>query len=527
MQWNNYRYKIVNNEIILTKYEGEETDVCIPETIDGCPVAEIGEDAFAEYGAAIERIEVPKTVRKIGDGAFKMCMSLAELILQEGLEQIGEDVFLLTPLTRISLPSTVSFIGKIWELGEIEWCVDANSPYFFSDGYALYRKSARQYQDTRLPDAPDQEGRAEAECELSVIFLKDSRREYHIAEGTTSIGRGAFAGQNALKSVWFPASLRIVGEDAFESCQNLEHVFFNEGLEEIHADAFGHCVNLRRVCLPASLRVMKEHALTNTFGWSDAVNGISEVTVAEGNPYFWADKRALYEKRKDGTVWLVKYFGKERKFVVPSEVFGIDQSAFRRAGLKQIEISESVKFVGTDAFRECKNMETLILPTGRGRETSDLCGDPGCSEGDAVRVTSMSLYVPRTPVYRKDEVMRLLEGEGFDLAGYDRLFETYLELSEQCGMACCRLKYPVLLRPETENAYREFFQKNLEELLVGICEREDMERLADLAELEIFDAENIDDCVDIVNQSGRTKLLSYLMEYKQEQFGATAFDFSL
>ena len=128
--------------MILTQYEGEEEAICIPKQIDGMPVTEIGTEAFSEYGAALSRIEVPGTVKKIGDGAFKMCMSLTELVLHEGLEEIGEDVFLFTPLTALFLPVSVRSIGKIWELGEIEWEVDPDSPHFFSDGYGLYHRCA-------------------------------------------------------------------------------------------------------------------------------------------------------------------------------------------------------------------------------------------------------------------------------------------------------------------------------------------------------------------------------------------------
>ena len=484
MRWNNYRYKIEKNEVILTQYEGEEDAICIPKQIDGMPVTEIGTEAFSEYGAALSRIEVPGTVKKIGDGAFKMCMSLTELVLHEGLEEIGEDVFLFTPLTALFLPVSVRSIGKIWELGEIEWEVDPDSPHFFSDGYGLYHRCADR-------------------CELVVALLKREAVSYQVLPGTTGIGRGAFAGHEELEEIHFPDSLRYVGEDAFESCQNLREVGLNEGLERLGADAFSHCVNLKKIHLPSTLCVMEENALTNTFGWSDAVNGIASVTVASDNPYFSADCSALYERKEDGSLWLLKYFGTERRFVIPDTVSVVGTSAFRRALVREIKIPASVQMIGHDAFRECKQMETVELP-------------------DAVK-----LYVPRTPVYRKDEIMELLEGGEFDFDGYDNLFETYLDLYEQCGMACSRLRYPVSLSCEREACYREFLKEHLDEIVEVICQREDLERLSVLAELGCFSETNMDDCMDIVNRSGKTKLLSFLMNYKQENIQGETFDFSL
>ena len=277
----------------------------------------------------------------------------------------------------------------------------------------------------------------------------------------------------------------------------------NEGLERLGADAFSHCVNLKKIHLPSTLCVMEENALTNTFGWSDAVNGIASVTVASDNPYFSADCSALYERKEDGSLWLLKYFGTERRFVIPDTVSVVGTSAFRRALVREIKIPASVQMIGHDAFRECKQMETVELP-------------------DAVK-----LYVPRTPVYRKDEIMELLEGGEFDFDGYDNLFETYLDLYEQCGMACSRLRYPVSLSREREACYREFLKEHLDEIVEVICQREDLERLSVLAELGCFSETNMDDCMDIVNRSGKTKLLSFLMNYKQENIQGETFDFSL
>ena len=91
MQWKNYRYKVTEEGAVITQYlpEEEEISARIPSEIDGYPVTEIGEEAFSEYVSMLERVEVPSTVKRLGNGAFKMCMSLTDLVLQNGLEYIG------------------------------------------------------------------------------------------------------------------------------------------------------------------------------------------------------------------------------------------------------------------------------------------------------------------------------------------------------------------------------------------------------------------------------------------------------
>ena len=49
MLWNNYRYKMAEDDTVhILQYQGEELTVKIPEQIDGCPVTEIGREAFLE-----------------------------------------------------------------------------------------------------------------------------------------------------------------------------------------------------------------------------------------------------------------------------------------------------------------------------------------------------------------------------------------------------------------------------------------------------------------------------------------------
>lgn len=52
MQWKSYRYRHTAGGIVITQYvpETEETSVQIPAVLEGSPVTEIGEEAFAENG---------------------------------------------------------------------------------------------------------------------------------------------------------------------------------------------------------------------------------------------------------------------------------------------------------------------------------------------------------------------------------------------------------------------------------------------------------------------------------------------
>lgn len=489
MLWNNYRYKIENGSAVILEYTGQESAVRIPEQIEGYPVTEIGTEAFSEHGTQIETIEVPQTVKKIGDFAFKMCMSLSELILQEGVESIGRSILYVTSVTRLHIPASVRTIELPWELGDISWEVEADNPFYKTDGYALYEVN-------------------ENGKRLVAVQKQDERREYHVEDGTMRIGRNAFEGQMYLQKLILPDSVRVVEEEAFESCSGLREIFLPEGIEVIESDAFRYCVQLREVVLPSTLRVLGSRALTDTFGWSDKMNGISRISIRGENPIFETDENAFYKKEEDQTITLEKYFGRDRDYTVDPKVTRIGEYAFRRANVRNLVIPKSVKGIQKDAFRECKNLESIMI------EPDEVC-----------------LYIPKTPVYRKDEVTRLFCEKRdpwlYHYPKYDALQKNWSQMEERCRMACFRLKYPVELTSKKQTEYRELILEHMTDVLVDIGNREDIGYLSDLSDLGFFTDENIDEAIEVLNQCRKAKPLGFLMNYKQEHLGTSEFDFSL
>ncbi len=94
---------IVNGE--LKKYLGSNKKVVVP---DG--VVSIGK-AFAENDN-LQKVIVPRSVKKIGKQAFFKCVNLKEVELCDGLEIIDNMAFThCVRLTKIAIPSTVKRIG--------------------------------------------------------------------------------------------------------------------------------------------------------------------------------------------------------------------------------------------------------------------------------------------------------------------------------------------------------------------------------------------------------------------------------
>ncbi len=484
-----YLYEVADGAITITKYTGEQEKVCVPQEIDGLPVRVIGQEAFADNDGDLSSVIVPGSVREIQDGAFKFCLGLQELIFSEGLEVLGTDVVLVTPISELYIPSTVHTIHNPHDLGGLKLNIAAENPYYYSDGYGLYEKH---------PDGDT----------ILAVDLRGESTGYRIPEGTRVVGRGAFCGQEAIEEVWCPDSLRVIEEEAFESCRKLRKVHLNQGLEVIGTNAFSYCALEGQLSLPVSLKSLGKCVFTNTFNWDKYKDELEQIIIPAENDCFETDRDALYRKLEDGSLELLRYFGKDQYWRIPDRVSAIGPQAFRRAEVKEVTIPASVQNVGEKAFTENPNILALNV------------------EQDQTKV-----YVPRIPVYRREEVTNLLrsgkEDVRYDYQEYDKLWSTYLYVQDQAGMAAFRLKYPLELSDEKADFYRDWLEEHLTEVMEDLAAREDRERLSELTQIGYFHESNIEDALEILNAGGKTELLGFLMEYKQNNIATEDFDFSL
>ena len=165
-------------------------------------VVEVGEWAFYKC-VSLWRVHLPSTILRIGDDAFSGCTSLRELNLPEGITEIGPAAFVhLSSLERVCLPSTLSVIRR----GTFSNCT-----------------SLRE-----------------------VIFPDEIR----------SIREFAFEGCKSLESIVLPSTLNVIGDAAFCACQSLRTVKLRGGIQMILSDAFDECNLLNCIRVPCKVLVI-------------------------------------------------------------------------------------------------------------------------------------------------------------------------------------------------------------------------------------------------------------------------------
>lgn len=85
-------YEQIADKIKVVGYRGKDTEVTVPDKIDGCPVECIGKKAFLS-NKMVKQIALPETVTRIEDWAFAFCGKLSKIVLPYHAMEIGQGIF--------------------------------------------------------------------------------------------------------------------------------------------------------------------------------------------------------------------------------------------------------------------------------------------------------------------------------------------------------------------------------------------------------------------------------------------------
>ena len=114
-------YEYVENElrggIEITKYNGTDTSVVIPNQISGKEVTAIGESAF-EGNENIISVTIPNTVIDIKTNAFAQCSNLSTATFEDNskIDGIWDGVFENTAIQEFTVPANCRYIGSAFDM---------------------------------------------------------------------------------------------------------------------------------------------------------------------------------------------------------------------------------------------------------------------------------------------------------------------------------------------------------------------------------------------------------------------------
>ena len=352
----------------VARYEGDDTDVVIPDKLGGYPVKVISREAFCgsryitsvtvpdgvtdigKYAFSncigLSSVTFPETLRNIGEGAFYGCRSLAGAVFPEGMTKIGSFAFYnCIHLKSVSFPSTLKSIG--------------NSSF---EGCAMLEGVAFGSELDSIGDVAFKGCRSIAGVDLSGIsvlgagaFMKCIALEKAVlGDKLGELPPEAFRSCTNLKKVVFGKSLKIIGVSAFEGCSSLKGLSGAESLTEIGSLAFLGCSSLKKAEVGKSVKKIG----------SGAFNGcvsLSKINVSEENGTYSSVNGCVFSK--DGARLLLCPQGYKGTLKLKDPVGSIDDyAAIGCKGISDAVLGGSIASIGEAAFLGCTDITTVSVP---------------------------------------------------------------------------------------------------------------------------------------------------------------------
>lgn len=373
-----------------------------PSEINGKPVTVI-ESSAASGCTLLEEIVVPKSVERIGQGAFSSCNSLStleipfvglqrgtgypayfgyifgasgyyynsdvipqslkkvtitddtdldsyafyccrnveEIVLPESLKGIGEYAFYSSTIKSIILPDSVKTIGDY----AFKNCAMTN--VVLSASLEQIGKEAFYGTNLKQLVIPGTVKTMVSSAFSGLTSLTNVTFE----AGVEMIGSSAFSGCTGLTSVEIPGSVRTIGDSAFYYCTGLQDLALHNGIEFIYDSAFCGCSALTKLSIPTSVKYIGASLLYGC----NRLEGIEIPFLGSGR------------ESNSGVSYLFSMYGNTTyppiKKVVITDATNIGSTAFVGCkDLTSVRIDAPVESIGERAFENCTKLTEVILP---------------------------------------------------------------------------------------------------------------------------------------------------------------------
>lgn len=309
-------------------------------------VTEIGQNLFR--ASDLEFVSIGKGMRSIRSNTFTECYKLQEVILPEGVVEIGKYAFRDTAIRRISIPDSVIRIHKQAFSGSelLTLFVKAGS---YGEKFAKYYKIPYETNSisaaTKIVDGVRYQYDSKKKTYSVTGFTSDVPENLAVlkeinGEKVTAVQAQAFKNCEKIKSVQIPNTVTAIGDSAFED-SGITVISIPDSVQSIGERAFASCSGLNSISLPDKITVIPEQCFGNS--------GLTQVKLPEN--------LEIIENRS--------FYGTQLKAVeIPETVTEIGEAAFGNSKLKEISIPGTVKILAESNFSYCTSLEKAVLQDG-------------------------------------------------------------------------------------------------------------------------------------------------------------------
>lgn len=244
------------------------------------------------------KIILPNTVKEIENYAFLSCIYIEELVLNDGLERIGEEgLYNCSWLKQLTIPASVREIGPR-ALSLLKKCEKIT----VAEGNKTFEVKSDGVNEGKLLIN-------KVKNSLHTCLFKGTKA-VTVPEGITEIEPFAFLSCRWTESLQLPASVERVGQTAFSDMDMLKEIVIPDKVEVIPRYCISECEKLTKITLGKNVKMVEDQA----FAGNDAMEKVG------GTLQILATTPPAVGKDSEGTTYnMDKDFYKKVILEVPAE----------------------------------------------------------------------------------------------------------------------------------------------------------------------------------------------------------------
>ena len=312
--------------------ECTDTEIVIPEDIDGYTVTAIGAYAFS-WCDSITSIIIPDSVTSIGEYALSYCTSLESI--------------------------TLPFVGA-----EMDGTSNTHFGYVF--GASAYYDNA-SYVPATLRTVIITGGTIIGDY---AFYYCSSLSNVTISDSVMSIGERTFYYCSSLTSIEIPDGVTSIGDYAFSDCSSLTSIEIPDSVTYIGENAFYYCSSLTSIEIPDSVTSFGNGVFSACVGLMYNEYDNAYYIGNDNNPYLILVKTKTTNitscKINGNTKFIHSFAFNDRDNLtiinIPNGVISIGDYAFEDCDrLTAVNIPDSVTSIGDNAFEYCYRLTSVYI----------------------------------------------------------------------------------------------------------------------------------------------------------------------
>ena len=308
----------------------------------------------------LRNVIVGENVTKINQQAFYSCDNLQDINLPNSVDTIGYEAFYYCRnLKSINIPINTSCIENY----AFRNCSALDSVYYnaantlsISDNVFYSCSNIKKLtigNDTKV-------------IPTNLTYGRSSLQKVEIGENVTTISDNAFYNCQSLKSVNIPKNVTYIGNYAFRYCSALDSIHYNAiNCTTVYSNAFYSCSSLRTATIGNDVRNIPSNLFYDRTSLKKVEIGENVTRIKDQAFYNCQGLESINIPNSVDTIGNNVFYN---CVSLPMEDTIRYADTYALAVLDKSQVSytlkEGTRFLGTDLFKDCSAMTSLIIPSG-------------------------------------------------------------------------------------------------------------------------------------------------------------------